>query len=137
MTAPTRRPWLAVLPIGFAAGIGALAIVLTSDHEKDIVAMSVLGLLLGWTFIGTGLFGWARRPDNATGRLMIAVGFAWFLGAFSDANGSIPYTLGESVGALALAVFIHLLFAFPNGRVEGWWQRLIVATAYPVALLAN
>ena len=29
------------------------------------------------------------------------------------------------------------LFAFPSGRVEGKWPRLIVAAAYPVALLAN
>jgi PAS domain S-box-containing protein len=137
MTSLMRRPWLALSPVGLVAGAGALALVLTSDHEENAVALSVYGLLLGWTFIGTGLFGWSRRPDNATGRLMVAVGFAWFLGAFTDANSSIPYTIGMALGALALAAFIHLLFAFPHGRVEGKWPRLIVAAAYPVALLAN
>ncbi len=137
MSSLTRRPWLALLLAGIVAGAGALALVLTSDHEENAVALSVYGLILGWTFIGTGLFGWARRPDNATGRLMVAVGFAWFLGALGDANSSLPYTIGMALGALALAVFIHLLFAFPNGRVDGKWQRRIVAAAYPVALLAN
>ena len=137
MTALTRRPWLAVLPLGLAAGFGALALVLTSDHQKDVVAISVLGLVLGWAFIGTGLFGWARRPANMTGPLMVAVGFAWFLGAFTYANSSVPFTFGVAMGALSLAVFIHLLFAFPSGRLEGKWQRVIVATGYPVALLAN
>ena len=137
MKLPTRRPWLALLPAGLAAGGGALALVVTSNHETDIVGSSILGLLLGWTFIGTGLYGWARRPDNGTGRLMVAVGFAWFLGAAGYANASIPYTIGIAVGALPLAVFIHLLFAFPNGRVEGKWQRRIVIAAYPTALLAT
>ena len=137
MTAPPRRPWLAVAPVGLVAGLGALALVLTSDHEENVVALSVLGLILGWSFIGTGIYGWARRPDNATGRLMAAVGFAWFLSALTEANSSLPFTIGSTLGALAVAVFIHLLFAFPSGRVEGKWPRLIVAAAYPVALLAN
>ena len=77
------RPWIALLPAGLAAGVIALALVLTSDHEENPVAFGVVGLLLGWSFIGSGLFGWARRPDNRTGALMVAVGFAWFLGALS------------------------------------------------------
>jgi PAS domain S-box-containing protein len=137
MIAPLRRPWIALAPVGLAAGIGALALVLTSDHEENAVALSVLGLLLGWSFIGSGLYGWARRPGNATGRLMIAVGFAWFLSALAEANSSLPYTIGSALGALAVAVFIHLLFAFPIGRVEGKWPRWIVVAAYPAALLAN
>ncbi len=132
-----RRPWIALLPAGLAAGIAAFALVLASDHEENPVAFGVLGLLLGWSFIGSGLFGWARRPGNRTGALMVAVGFAWFLGALSDANSSLLFTLGSAVGALPLAVFIHLLFAFPDGRVEGRRARLIVAAAYPAALLAN
>src|SRR5215216_6632799 len=100
MISAARRPWLALAPGGLLAGVGALALVVTSDHEENVLALGVFGLLLGWTFIGTGLFGWARRPENATGRLMVAVGFAWFLGAFSDANSSIPYTIGHALGAL-------------------------------------
>jgi mannose/fructose/N-acetylgalactosamine-specific phosphotransferase system component IIC len=137
MIAPLRRPWLAIAPVGLVAGAGAVALVLTSDHEENAVALSVVGLLLGWSFIGTGLYGWARRPENATGRLMVAVGFAWFLSVLAEANSSLPYTIGLALGALAVAVFIHLLFAFPSGRVEGKWPRWIVVAAYPTALLAN
>jgi PAS domain S-box-containing protein len=137
MTALRSRPWLAAAPIGLAAGLGALAIVLTSNHEDDVVAMSVLGLLLGWGFIGAGLLGWARRPENATGRLMVAMGLVWFLGSLTDANGSVLFTAGEALGAMSLAVLIHLLLAFPNGRLDGRWERVFVAAAYPAALLAN
>jgi PAS domain S-box-containing protein len=132
-----ERPWLWLLAVGVAAGAAAFAVVLTSDHAGDQVSFGVLGLLLGWSFIGSGVFAWARRPDNRTGALMVAVGFAWFLGSLSYANSSVLYTLGNAMGALALAVYIHLLFAFPSGHVEGVRERAIVAAAYPTALLAN
>src|SRR5262245_54810119 len=132
-----RRPWLVLVPVGLAAGIIALTLVLTSVHETDPEVTGVLGLLLGWSFIGSGLFGWARRPDNHTGALMVAFGFSWFLGSLADANSSLLFTIGVLIGALPLAVFIHLLLAFPDGAVEGRRPRLIVAAAYPAALLAN
>jgi PAS domain S-box-containing protein len=132
-----RRPWLALIPVGLAAGIVALTLVLTSNHETDAAATGGLGLLLGWSFIGGGLFGWARRPDNRTGALMVAFGFSWFLTALADADSSVLFTIGNLVAALPLAVFIHLLLAFPDGHVEGRWPRLIVAAAYPTALLAH
>ena len=121
-----RRPWVAVLPVGLAAGGIALAIVLTSDSQHTSPFEGVLQLLLGWSFIGTGLFAWARRPHNRTGQLMVGVGFVWFLGALSFADSSLPYTLGNAVGALSLAVFIHLLFAFPNGHLESRAERVLV-----------
>ena len=76
-----ERPWLALLPVGLAAGGIALALVLTSSHEDNTIVNAVLGLVLGWSFIGSGLFAWSRRPSNRTGPLMVAVGFVWFLGA--------------------------------------------------------
>src|SRR4029450_430789 len=83
------------------------------------------------------LLAWTRTPRTRPGPLMVAVGFVWFLGALSSANSSLPYTLGMASGALSLAVFIHLLFAFPNGHLESRAERILVATGYPTALLAN
>jgi PAS domain S-box-containing protein len=131
-----RRPWVAVIA-GLAAGGIALALVLTSNHDDLGAVDGVLALLLGWSFIGTGAFALARRPRNRTGVLMVSVGFVWFLGALTSSDSSIPFTLGLSIGALPLAVFIHLLFAFPNGRLESSAERVIVALGYPTALLAN
>ena len=132
-----ERPWLAALAAGLVAGGIALALVLTSNHVENTALQSVLGLVLGWSFIGSGIFAWARRPENRTGKLMVAVGFVWFLGSLSAANSSLPYTLGTAFGALSLAAFIQLLFAFPNGRLESRTERVIVTLAYPAALLAN
>ena len=39
-------------------------------------------LLVGWTFVAGGLAGWWRRPGSGTGPLLVATGYAWFLGSF-------------------------------------------------------
>ena len=40
---------------------------------------AVFGPAVGWSFIGTGLYAWRRRPESRTGVLMVLLGFAWFL----------------------------------------------------------
>ena len=61
---------------------------------------------------------------------MVAAGFAWFLTSLTAANGSIPYTIGTIVENLPFAVIIHVLLAYPRGRLEWWVTRAIVASAY-------
>jgi hypothetical protein len=75
--------WLAA---ACAAGLAAGAIVLTSDHEDAKAGTLALLLPVGWAFIAAGMIAWSREPANRVGRLMVATGFAWFLGALSLAN---------------------------------------------------
>ena len=51
-----------------AAGAASAAVVLTSGHEEDREVVAALGLLVGWSFTGTGAFAWWRRPGNARAR---------------------------------------------------------------------
>ena len=53
---------------GLAVGLAYAAIVLSSGHVDDRGFAAGLGLLVGWSFIGTGLFAWWRRPANRTAR---------------------------------------------------------------------
>ena len=73
-----RRALLGLAVAGLAFGLAAGALVVTSDHRTDPVALLVLGLAMGWSFIGTGLYAWWRRPDHRIGPLMTLVGFAWY-----------------------------------------------------------
>jgi PAS domain S-box-containing protein len=131
------RLWLAICPPALAVGGVSLALVLTSNHEKRPLLSSVLGLLVGWSFIASGVVAWSRRPENRTGRLMVAVGFTWFAGAFSDSSSSWVFTLSAAVGAIFLAVFVHLLVAYPSGRLETRAERVLVLATYVVAATAN
>jgi signal transduction histidine kinase len=135
---PPLRGW-AALTIGTTAallGIGVVAIVLSSDHYGDQALWAVFLPLLGWSFVGTGLYAWARRPESRVGLLMILLGLAWFLKGLKASDASLLYTLGLVLAGVYAAVFIHLLLSFPTGRLDGGPRRLIVVAGYAILGLA-
>jgi PAS domain S-box-containing protein len=131
------RVWLTVGPLALAAGGGALAAVLTSGHEENRILVSVFGLLVGWAFLVAGLIARTRRPENRTGVLLLLVGFTFFLGALGTSNHSVPYTIGIAFGAIFIAALVHLLLAYPSGRLTSRGERAFVICGYVAAFLAN
>jgi signal transduction histidine kinase len=115
---------------GLAVGAVTIFLVAASDHEPSKVPTLILGPFVGWSFIGVGLYAWWRRPDNRVGALMTAVGFAFALGALFEANDPLLYTLGVVLSGFYAAVIVHMLLAFPTGRLEGRWSRRLVGAAY-------
>jgi signal transduction histidine kinase len=129
---PTVRRMAALGIAAFAAGAGVGALVLSSDHFTDSATLAVFGPLIGWSFIGTGLYAWRRRPESQFGVLMIALGFAWFLGPLPAAESPLLFTLGIPLGSVWGAVFIHMLVTFPSGRLETRLQSRAVLAAYAI-----
>jgi signal transduction histidine kinase len=132
-SAARRLTLLILAAAGLAAGGAYLAVVLASDHVDDRGFVAALGLLVGWSFIGTGLFAWWRRPGNHTGALMAAVGFAWLAAGLSDANDDLLHTLGLALDALFPALAGHLVLAFPTGRLSTRLERRVVTAGYLVS----
>jgi signal transduction histidine kinase len=140
-----RRALALVAIEGIIVGLVALAIMLSSDHVGSPGATAALGLFIGWSFIGAGLFAWWRRPDNRFGVLMTAVGFAFFLGSLTAADGSWLFTIGVLLSNLYLAVFVHMLLAYPDGRIDSPRLRKVLGVGYvlsivgplPTLMLAN
>src|SRR3954463_6821200 len=124
-----RRALLALFAIGVLCAAADVALVLASDHESQKAIAAILSPLIGLAFIGTGAFAWWRRPLNRFGLLMTAVGFAWFLGGLTESNNSLVYTLGSYIGPLYLVLVIHMVLAFPTGRLETRESRLIMLVA--------
>jgi PAS domain S-box-containing protein len=130
------RPWLY---FGLAALIAdglAVALTATSDHEQHPEQAIALVLFVSSSFILAGLIGWTRRPQNRTGILMVAVGFGVLIGVLGEANHPIPYTLGALFGSLFIAAFVHLLLAYPSGRLLSRRARVLVGAGYTIAFLA-
>jgi signal transduction histidine kinase len=126
----SSRALLLLAGAGFAFGVLYVGLVLGSDHVDVRGLTAALGLLVGWSFIGTGLFAWWRRPGNRTGVLMAAVGFAWFATGVSAANDDLLFTIGIALDGVFPAIAGHLLLAFPTGRLHTRAERTVVAAVY-------
>ena len=120
----------AVAALGFVSGVMAATVVLRSDHEDSRAWTAAFVLFVGWSFVGSGLVAWARRPDNGVGRLMVVTGFVSLLGALSAAETSLPFTIGVALGSAGIALFAHLLLAYPAGRLVGRLERGLAAALY-------
>jgi PAS domain S-box-containing protein len=125
-----RSTLAAVVGLGLLLSGIALALIFTSNHEEHPEFAAFTQLVVTWSFILGGLVAWARRPDNDFGRLMTAVGMSVFVGALSESNESIIFTIGWVFGGIFIAVFIHALLAFPRGYLETRLIYAIVSIAY-------
>ncbi len=130
-----RRALALVAIEGIVVGIVALAIVLSSDHIGNRGVTASLALFIGWSFIGAGLFAWWRRPDNRFGVLMTAVGFAFFLSVLTASDSSLLFTIGVLFSSLYLAVFVHMLLAYPDGRIDSPQLRKVLAVGYTLSIV--
>jgi signal transduction histidine kinase len=120
----------ALWPVALLAGLGAFALILTSEHEKTPLMTGILTLLVGWSFAVSGLIAWSRRPANFFGALMVAAGLAWFLRAVVAADDAFAFTLGQIFQYLVFGILVHLLLAYPRGRLESRLARILVTAAY-------
>jgi len=130
-----RRALLLVAVEGLVVGLVAFAIVASSDHVDARIAQGLIVTFIGWSFIGVGLYAWWRRPENRFGVLMTAVGFAWFLSALTAADSDWLYTIGILLSSLYAAVFVHMVLAFPSGRLESLRLRIVQRAGYVIAIL--
>ncbi|MGZ4352255.1 MAG: sensor histidine kinase [Gaiellaceae bacterium] len=118
-----------------AAGVGAAWIELTSDIVGDNVPTAAIALLVGWSYVGCGLFAWRQRPANPLGPVMLATGFAWFatfLGAWQQA---LPFTVGYVFQNLYLVGFVFLILTFPSGQLTGRLDRVLLGIAVALTVV--
>jgi signal transduction histidine kinase len=130
------RPWdlvrarPAVVLAALAAGSGVVVLELSSDHQDAKVVWAAFGPVVGWSFIGTGLYAARRKPQSRIGALMVLLGFAWFLSTLDAANSAPVYTFSQVAGALWGGVFLHLGLSFPSGRLTSALDRRLALAGY-------
>ncbi|HEY1275706.1 MAG TPA: histidine kinase [Thermoleophilaceae bacterium] len=127
---PFRRALLGLAAAGVGFGLLDATLTATSDFILLPGLWVAMTLWLGWGFIGVGLFAWARRPDNRVGALMAATGFAWFLGALGFSDTPLLFTVGQMLGSVFFVAGVHLLLAFPTGRLRSSFDRRLVTVGY-------
>ncbi|MDN5767738.1 MAG: histidine kinase [Humibacillus sp.] len=84
-------------------------------------------------FFAAGLIAWRRRPHNRVGMLLLLTGLAIWLTGLTLSSLPLLQTVGLAASTLPLALTLHLLLAFPTGRVRGRPSRFIVLTGYLIS----
>jgi len=116
--------------LAFVAGLGVIALVGQSRQEAGAeAAMSaVLGVTVGWAYIGSGLVSW-HRTSRRIGAVLVFIGFAWFATYLAYSNNSGWFTLGTALEDGYLIGVIYLILVFPRGALTGWLDRALVLAA--------
>ena len=117
---------------GLALGISTLAAGLANSQVDGIQI-----LLLEWIslpYIAAGLVAWWRRPESRLGVLMIAGGLASGLSGLQFAEVELLLTIGAIFDILPVALFLHVVLAFPDGRLKSRFERVLVLAAYTAAI---
>ena len=110
----------------------SITVALTND-EVDLVSVA----LLDWItvpYILAGLVAWLRRPDSRLGPLMITGGFVSGLSALQLTHVEALFTIGALFDVLPAALFLHVVLAFPDGRLRSSFERALVVAAYAAAI---
>jgi signal transduction histidine kinase len=96
----------------------------------------VLPLLLTIAlYVAAGLVAWRWRPHNRIGVLMLLAGLSIWASVLDGVADPVLSMLGLLSATLPLALTLHLLMAFPSGRVEGTLARVLVVGVYLASTL--
>lgn len=114
------------------ATLGVVQIVLIYSAWQTPPWQVVLPAAIGCVYVATGAAAWLRRPHNPTGALLTLSGFAWTASGFLNVPQSALVALGLISQTIGLAVLVHLLHAFPSGRLRGTLSRATVGAGYGV-----
>lgn len=92
----------------------------------------VASLVTQALFVTAGLAAWWLRPHNRIGLLMLLTGLSMWLANLVDAPYPLLAAVATAAGTLPIAVTLHLLLAYPSGRVQGRMARMLVVVGYLV-----
>jgi signal transduction histidine kinase len=130
-----RRALTAIGVLALVFGLAEIPLILESNHVELRGLQLALTLAAGWGFIGTGLFLWARRPDNRIGSLMVLVGFLWLGSQLFASDMALVFTIGGALGSVYVAATMHLVLAYPSGELTERRDRQAVGLAYFVTTI--
>ncbi len=133
----SRRLLIGIALAGAVVTAAAAWLELTAQGYDDLGATEqAVEAAIAALWIATGLVAWQRRPGNRVGALMVALGFASLLPHLTW-EAALPFTLAELNFGLGIAVFVHLILAFPGGRLSSSFERSFVLFTYGAWLVVS
>ena len=132
---------VALLAAGLSLGIVAHDVQISNLGAATTQARSWAIVVGAWLFLVAGLIAWSRRPGNLLGPLMTAAGFVLLTRQLRYSHNSALFTAFFVIGELAYWVVAIAVFAYPSGRINDRWEKLLlrvgvaVTFAFSVAIL--
>jgi class 3 adenylate cyclase len=121
-----------LIALGVGLAVAALA-GLVSLRAGGAGALIVQTQLVGVAHLVAGAIAWRRRPDNATGPLLMVIGCTWYIADFQAAPVPAVAGLAWATRRLVNAPTAYLLLAFPSGRLGLRRHRLAIALVLGIA----
>jgi signal transduction histidine kinase len=123
---------LAYALVGVAAGALALVdIALLLDSGLPLPGWALTSIpVFEMAYIVAGILAATRRPGSRMGALLVAVGLTFLLGELSSAELPMLVAIGLLIGTIPLAGVVHLVLAFPSGRLRGRASVITVVVGY-------
>ena len=112
-----------------------VVVALTVDSGNEPLWALLLVHAIGVEYLVIGLLGWRRRPHNRLGPIIVVGAIAIVLSAFGNVTTPSLVAVGVVFATLPLGMIVHLLLAFPSGRLQTPASLLIVVAAYAVCLV--
>jgi signal transduction histidine kinase len=127
---------LAAGPVGVALGLGALAVAQGPGRFTTYAGGSGLAATLtvaaGLALVAAGLVTAFSRPAGRIGDLAVMAGLVWFAPVWVgwDRGSPLVRSLGMVAAGFTFPLLLHLVVAYPSGRLQGAAPRTLVAAAY-------
>ena len=121
---------IALVIIAVCAGLlGLLQIAVGLQNPSLLWAVEYFTAVF-WIWIAAGVVAWWRRPDNTIGALIIVGGLSLYLAGLGNTGVELLAAVSTVFATAPLAVTVHLLLAFPSGRLRGRFSVVTVALGY-------
>jgi signal transduction histidine kinase len=133
---------LAAGPAALAVGLGALAVAQGPGRFTTYAGRSGLTATLtvaaGLGLVGAGLVTAFSHPARRIGDLALLAGLVWFAPVWVgwDKGPPLVRSLGMLAAGFAFPLLLHLVTAYPSGRLRGGVARALVAAVYLETALA-
>ncbi|ONH31136.1 two-component sensor histidine kinase [Pseudofrankia asymbiotica] len=128
-----RRYGVPALAVAGAA-FGAVVLWLADSGRDPDTTSTLFSGVVGGLYLLTGSVTHLRRPGRL-GLRMVTVGIAWFAEDLSVSIHPGPHTVGMFFRCVASACLVHLLLAFPEGRLRTRTERAVTWAVYVFVLV--
>jgi len=110
--------------------LAGVEIGLLIDGPLRPIGLLLLFPLVGTIYLATGLLAWRRRPANRVGALLVFGALTYFGAGLANTGSSALIAAGQIVASLPIVIVLHLLLAFPSGRLRTTLGRGLAGVGY-------